>query len=229
MNTDGIGISPGGDVDALVERNVLRSSGGCIQVSPTGQGVTVPAGTETNADILNNELPECGQNRTGRVANAINVLGTIGATTSGTVNIIGNTFTNTIRSPGFCNTAAIAYNYFSGRVEHNSFSSVVQGCATDAGASLPAAIWVGSRTAAMLVNPVVRFNDIVGNAFAGLRIGPFVATVIDASCNYWGSAEGPSGLGPGTGDAVLVEAGGATPTFTPFATAPIARTGARNC
>ena len=55
-------------------------------VSPTGQGVTVPAGSETNADILDNEFPECGQNRPGHNANAVNVFGVVGAETKGTVN-----------------------------------------------------------------------------------------------------------------------------------------------
>jgi hypothetical protein len=229
ISTDGTGISPGGDVDVLIAHNVVRSSGGCIQVSTTGQGVTVPAGVETNADILDNEFPECGQNRTGRAANGINVLGSVGATTVGTVNIIGNTFRNTVRAPGFCNTAAVAYNYYSGRVEHNTFIDVVQPCATDAPVARPAAVWVGSRTAALPVNPSVRFNDFIGNAFAGLRIGPFTTNAIDASCNYWGSADGPSGVGPGSGDAVLVEAGGAMPMFTPFATSPIAESGTTIC
>jgi hypothetical protein len=76
----------------------------------------------------------------------------------------------------------------------------------------------------------------MGNAFAGLRIGANQTVVIDASCNYWGSADGPSGVGPGSGDAVVVEPGsattgpgGATPVLMPFAGAPIAETGATSC
>jgi len=233
ISTDGLGISAGGDADILIERNVIRSTGGCVFVTPIGQGVTVPAGSETNADILNNEFPECGQNRPGRNANAVNVFGTVGVETTGTVNIVGNRFRNTIRTAGFCNTAAIVYEFFSGRIENNSIVDVIQGCADDTPAprSRPAAIFVGSLLAGMRpANVSVRFNDISGNAFAGLRIGSN-QTAVDASCNWWGSADGPSGAGlTGAGDAVVVETGGATPTLLLlFATAPIAGTDATSC
>jgi len=79
------------------------------------------------------------------------------------------------------------------------------------------------------VSPTVRFNDIVGNAQAGLRIASNQTLTIDATCNYWGSASGPSGLGTGTGDAVVVQPGGAAPVIAPFATAPIAGTDATGC
>jgi hypothetical protein len=77
--------------------------------------------------------------------------------------------------------------------------------------------------------PVVRFNDIEGNAQAGLRVAPNMTTAVDARCNWWGSASGPSGAGPGGGDAIVVETGGTAPGFMPFATAPIADTGATGC
>jgi len=235
IHTDGIGVSIGGDVDAVVERNVIGGStpgvpGGCVFVSPTGQGVTVPAGAETNVDILNNEFEQCGTNLTGRLANGIQVVGTVGAATTGTVNIVGNTMRNTIRAAGTCNTAGINYQFYSGRIEHNTITNVVQSCATDVAQARPAAIWLGSRTLALPpVQVTVRFNDVQGNSFAGLRIGNTQTAVIDASCNYWGSASGPSGVGPGTGDAIVVEPGGTAPGFAPFAAAPIARTGATAC
>ena len=79
------------------------------------------------------------------------------------------------------------------------------------------------------VYPVVRFNDIVGNAQAGLRIGPNENAAIDATCNWWGSDSGPSGIGTGTGDAVVVEPGAVVPIIVPFAHAPIARTTRSSC
>jgi hypothetical protein len=60
-------------------------------------------------------------------------------------------------------------------------------------------------------------------------VAPNVTTSLDATCNWWGSASGPSGVGSGTGDAVVVEAGAAPPRFMPFATAPIAGTEATSC
>jgi hypothetical protein len=79
------------------------------------------------------------------------------------------------------------------------------------------------------VTPVVRFNDIQGNAHAGLRIGPNQTKKAVVACNYWGSANGPSGIGPGDGDAVVVEAGAPAPGFMPFAKAPVAQAPSPRC
>jgi len=50
-------------------------------------------------------------------------------------------------------------------------------------------------------NGVIIFrNAIAGNDGFGVRGGPTNATA--AICNWWGVADGPSGVGPGTGDAV---------------------------
>jgi len=60
-------------------------------------------------------------------------------------------------------------------------------------------------------------------------VGSNMTTPVDASCNWWGAASGPSGAGTGTGDAIVVELGAATPRFVPFATAPIAASPATGC
>jgi hypothetical protein len=72
------------------------------------------------------------------------------------------------------------------------------------------------------VTPVVRFNDLHGNAHAGVRIAPNQRIPTDVSCNYWGSTKGPSGVGPGDGDAIVVEPGAPAPIFLPFARSPVA-------
>ena len=43
-------------------------------------------------------------------------------------------------------------------------------------------------------------NSIAGNSAFGVRSGP--SNTAAAICNWWGSASGPSGVGPGSGDAV---------------------------
>lgn len=231
------GISVVGDADALFERNVVRRVGGaCIFVV-----VRADLGGVQNVDIVDNDLDEC--HPLGQVASII--VGPAGAiapspdrpfTATGVVNIVGNTIRNSSQS--CVTTSAIAYEAYTGRIERNRITSVVLGCATGTFRNLPSAIWLGRRQHPLFppVTPTVRFNDIVGNAFAGLRIGANQTAVIDATCNYWGSADGPSGTGTGSGDAVVVEPGsattgpgGATPVFMPFATAPIARTGATSC
>jgi len=48
----------------------------------------------------------------------------------------------------------------------------------------------------------VNCNDIVGNTLYGIISG--VGETINAECNWWGDVSGPSGVGPGLGDAVSV-------------------------
>ena len=222
-------LRPQGNVDALIERNVLRRAGGaCIFVVTRAD-----LGGETNADILENDLDEC--HPIGRVAAIL--VGPIAAnnpsptrplTATGTVNIVGNTIRNSLQ---FCVNSAIAYEVYSGRIEHNRIPDFVQPCATAAGRNRASAIWIGRLSAFPFpaVTPTVRFNDLQGNAQAGLRIAPNETIAIEASCNYWGSESGPSGIGPGSGSAVIVETGGAAPLFMPYASAPIAASGTFGC
>jgi hypothetical protein len=231
------GLRAQGDVDAVFEGNEIHRAGGaCIFVVTRGD-----LGGATNADILDNRLDLC--HPTGRVGSIL--IGPIAGnfpsaerplTATGVVNIVGNVIHNSVNSclPG----TAIDFEVGSGRIEHNEISGVVQSCAVATNRNLQGAIWLGRRVHPLFpaVNVTVRFNDIVGNAFAGLRIGPNQTIAIDASCNYWGSDDGPSGAGSGHGDAVVVEPGstatgpgGATPVFVPFATAPIAHSAAISC
>jgi hypothetical protein len=218
-----------GDVDALIERNVLRRGGGaCIFIVTRAD-----LGGETNADILENDLDEC--HPVGRVGAIL--VGPVATnqpsptrpvTATGTVNIIGNTIRNSL---GFCLASAIAYEMYTGRIEHNRIADFVQPCSVATARNRPSAIWLGRLFAFPFppVTPTVRFNDLQGNAQAGLRIAPNQTVQVEASCNYWGSESGPSGVGPGDGSAVVVEPGGAVPLFMPFAAAPIAGSKSTGC
>jgi uncharacterized repeat protein (TIGR01451 family) len=61
----------------------------------------------------------------------------------------------------------------------------------------------------------VHNSNIAGNTNAGIdNASP---SLIDATSNWWGAASGPSGIGAGTGDAIINEGSGSV-LFTPFRT-----------
>jgi hypothetical protein len=212
-NLGSLGVSLQADIETVIERNVFRRTGSslCIFVESFG-----PAGI--NADIVDNDLDQCHGRTAIDVGPTPTQTGNFG--TLGVVNIVGNKIRNSL---GSCiPTTAIHYQLYTGRIERNSITGFLQQCAVSITDALPGAIWVGSLRGFPPASPVVRFNDIEGNAHAGLRVAPNITTPIDASCNYWGSATGTtsSAWPPGTGDAVVVEAGGATECQRPLVHAP---------
>ena len=234
ISVGGLGVSLGGDVDAVIERNRFNQAPNrlpCVVISPVGQGGTMLAtpGTRTDALIVDNLFEDCGSQVFGRF-NMMVINGVVGAATTGTINVIGNTFRHT--TPSGCAVNGIWFAFYSGVIEHNTLSGVTQSCAPPNGTgSQRGAIYVGHTAAGMRAADVaVRFNDLGENEYASLRIGPNQNTPIDATCNWWGSSSGPSSVGTAEGtNAIVVQPGGATPGFQPHATTPIAARDQSNC
>jgi hypothetical protein len=59
----------------------------------------------------------------------------------------------------------------------------------------------------------INFNNITDNTSFGVRNGQM--GILDAECNWWGAADGPGPVGPGSGDNVSTNV-----DFTPWLTAP---------
>ena len=218
------GIRVHGDVDALLEGNVIRRTGGaCIAVFMRND-----LSGKTNVDIFNNDIDECYPlGRAGSVFIQAFTTPVPPVTAEGVVNIVGNTIRNTFAS--CLPTTAISQSFAPGRIEHNRILGVVQPCAIPIPTRNPAALWIGSLFPAIpSMSPVIRFNDIEGNAHAGLRVAPNITTALDATCNWWGSAAGPS-VGTDPSDIVVDNPATPTPHFAPWATAPIAETDETTC
>lgn len=219
-----------GDIDAVIERNTIRRTGSMCLSATTRDDF----GGETNVDILNNDIDECHPvARVGAIMIGSPAVGSLSpdrpVTATGMVNIIGNFIRNSSQD---CLTSGIAYDVFSGRIERNTIVGVVQPCSQWTTRNRRGGIWIGLRLKEIPMPPVVptvRFNDIHGNVLAGLHIGDNQTIRLDATCNYWGSERGPSGIGPGDGDAIVVQPGAPDPLFLPFATRPIAQTKDDRC
>src|SRR5262249_20349327 len=127
------GIIIAGDVDAVLERNVIRRSGAaCILVL-----VRDDLAGETNVDIVDNDLDEY-HSRGGAGAIGWGPRGENAPpaprplTAPGEVNTVGTTTRN---SPGSCRTpTAINFQALGGQVERKRIEGVVQACSAVGGA-----------------------------------------------------------------------------------------------
>lgn len=72
-----------------------------------------------------------------------------------------------------------------------------------------------AKTSVTKADSSVRCSDIAANLGGGLAVG-WWPTVI-AESNWWNDASGPSGMGPGTGDAIIVTGGGSV-DYSPWLT-----------
>ena len=234
FSVGGLGVSFGGDVDGVIQRNEFRQLPNrlpCVVVSPVGQGGTMLSapGTRTDVEIIDNLFEDCGSNVGGRF-NMVVINGTAGATTAGTINIVGNTLRHT--TPTACAASGILYAHYSGVIEYNTLVGVTQPCSPAVAANNErGAIYVGQLNPGIrAANVAVRFNDFIDNAYAALRIGPNQPTPIDATCNWWGSSSGPSSVGTAEGtNAIVVQPGGAVPRFAPHASTPVAHGRRQSC
>lgn len=141
--------------------------------------------------------------------NALLTDNSIGLFTTTNVEIACNTITNTQGSSIFFGGGTDRTEIYN-NILHNSISNGIN--VNDIGN--------GPNT-----NIRAKNNNIQGNNNAGLNIALGAYTVapreLDATNNWWGSPDGPSGAGPGSGDAILLN--GNPPTiveFIPFLSAP---------
>lgn len=99
-------------------------------------------------------------------------------------------------------------------------NTITQNCFTGNGFtnSGEAVFFSAGQFAGTISTNVLNQNNIFGNAVGAVYGG---TETIDAENNWWGSADGPSGDGPGSGDAVDGMGGGGAIDFDPFLTSPV--------
>lgn len=104
-------------------------------------------------------------------------------------------------------------------VEENAISNIATGVRVDNAANVRRNIVTGATTAGIsiaaenTVGTLINRNSIAGNT-AGLV--SLTITPVNATCNWWGAANGPSGAGSGSGSSVSANA-----VFVPFLTTTV--------
>ncbi|HZR79863.1 MAG TPA: right-handed parallel beta-helix repeat-containing protein [Candidatus Binatia bacterium] len=194
--SDPIGI--GGCDGCTIARNTIADSAGFESITvigSNGPGVnsTVEDNTITNPTRSDNYGIYVGQ-ATGTIIRRNTITG---AREAGIASDPASTITdNAITSAGGAGTTGIY-------LRRASTGSTVSGNTVSG-----AAVGIDIDPQAGSADTHIDRNAITGNT-AGLTNR--ASTLADATCNWWGSASGPSGAGPGTGDSVS-----ANVTFSPW-------------
>jgi Right handed beta helix region len=123
--------------------------------------------------------------------------------------ISGNTFLKNARSglalTGFGGTGDAARGAQNNSVVDNCFMAN----------QTQAVVFSSSQYAGTIATNTLNDNNILLNAAGAVYTG---TETIDATSNYWGAADGPSGDGSGSGDTVDGQSGGGMISFTSFLT-----------
>ncbi|HEV7766589.1 MAG TPA: hypothetical protein VGQ76_16425 [Thermoanaerobaculia bacterium] len=196
-----LGLGP----DVVISDNIINVNVGVL-FGPTNRGAIVTAfqSTLTHAPltISNNDLTFSGTFGTATSTWGIHLAG------DGPVVISGNTFDgNDVVSTGTPPFAAIYLQTNSATrgprndavtITCNEFTDFVHGITVYD----PVTAQSGNLLAGTAVD--VHTNNFVGNSAYGIFNGATAGTseTIDANGNWWGTPSGPSGEGPGTGDAI---------------------------
>jgi hypothetical protein len=170
-----------------------------------GNTFDAPVGSALNTQMSLHNTVVMGNTFNGHDANAcFQLFGSqFGLVPSHDVTVSENTFTD-------CGGSAAPWNFgfqlspdvYNIVITDNSFSSGFEGINTR------------DSTAWMVAASIhVNGNNITGNTHFGVRNGQTGA--LDATCNWWGAANGPGPVGPGSGDKVS-----ANVTFAPWLNAP---------
>ena len=175
----------------LIENNDLTLQAGTADFATTGIGIY---NASTTATVVGNSVvgPTTGINIGG--ANAVTLKGN-------TVTGNGSVGTGVIVGGG--SVATVGVDATDGENTISGFATGIQ--VADGGVSTITVNDIENNDTGVLfeagaTSTLFQHNNITGNATAGAENKS--ANLIDATLNWWGDASGPSGAGPGSGDAI---------------------------
>jgi hypothetical protein len=213
------GFGYGNNNDITIQGNTVTRVVTSQTGNPSVFDLRGVAGTNT---VANNVSTFSGTYSSGLSSHVVRIRGSA----SGNFNVVGNNFnggnitsTGVVQPSGLYLTSVDATTGPAGNAGTLPATSVINvNCNTFANFGDGVTVFrndtnvAGGLPTGIDVN--INSNNIQGNSQFGINNGGTSAT-IDGENNYWNSPSGPSGVGPGTGDAVSTNV-----DFDPFLTAP---------
>lgn len=196
-----------------------------------GYGICVAASSSSNATIRGNDITAYGEDRT-RIGIVVSD-GFRGPDRGSTARVLENRVVGIGTNPATPEGHAIGCDDWCGTILVESWSEaeirgnelangnagiqVVRGSSVTGRDNRISDVRTGVQVLDDGTEATLRFNDVTG--YTGLALEETTDRASDLTCNWWGQPGGPAGVSTDQGAGL----------YTPWATSPVAGTGARSC